>query len=133
MKAKRSPRKKVSRMPSVSDAEWVVMKVVWEHAPVTANQVVQSLEGRTDWKPKTIQTLLSRLARKGAVRFEKKGREYLFSPLIEAEEFLHSASRSFLSRFFNGGMAAFLATFLEREKLSPEEIDELKRILEEKK
>jgi len=124
------PRK--SRLPAISDAELVVMKVVWAHPPVTANQVVHALEKHADWKPKTIQTLLSRLVRKGALAFERRGREYLFRPLIAAEDFAHAASRSFLHQLFDGEIAPFLACFLEREKLSREEIAELRRILEEK-
>jgi BlaI family penicillinase repressor len=127
---KRSASK--SELPQISDAEWAVMKVVWNQSPLTTNQVVQALENKTDWKPKTIHTLLSRLVRKGALAFEKKGREYLFRPLVEARECVHAASRSFLSRVFDGEVAPFLACFLERQKLSREEIAELRRILDGK-
>ena len=120
-------------LPQISDAELVVMKVVWERAPVTANQVVSALENQEHWKPKTIHTLLSRLVRKRALAFKKKGREYHFRPLVEAAEYAHAASRSFLSRFFDGDVAPFLACFLEREKLTREEIAELKRILDGKR
>jgi BlaI family penicillinase repressor len=108
------------------------MKVVWNQAPATTNQVVNALENEIHWKPKTVHTLLSRLVRKGALAFEKQGREYLFRPLVDAQDYAHAASRSFLSRFFDGEIAPFLACFLEREKLTRKEIEELKRILEEK-
>src|SRR5262245_21264565 len=122
-----------SRAPQISDAEWIVMNVVWERAPVTANQVVAALEDRADWKPKTIHTLLRRLVQKGALGFEKKGREHLFQPLVDAQHCRHVASRSFLHRLFGDEIAPFLATFLEHEKLTRSEIEELKRILDEKK
>jgi BlaI family penicillinase repressor len=109
------------------------MRVAWEKSPVTANQVVETLERRKHWKPKTIHTLLSRLVRKGALDYEKQGREYHFRPLVDAAEYAHAASRSFLSRFFDGEVAPFLACLLEREKLSREEIEELRRILDGKK
>jgi|SRR5437867_1166807 len=116
-------------LPRITEAELVVMKVVWEKAPVTANQVVEALERQQHWKPKTIHTLLRRLVQKGGLTFDKKGREHHFRPLVDAAEYTHAASRSFLSRFFNGEIAPFLACFLEREKLTREEIAELKRIL----
>ena len=119
-------------LPRISEAELVVMKVVWERAPATANQVVDALENRRHWKPKTIHTLLSRLVQKRALAFDKKGREYHFRPRVEAGEYAHAASRSFLSRFFDGEVAPFLACFLEREKLSRQEIEELRRILDGK-
>jgi BlaI family penicillinase repressor len=120
-------------LPQISDAELVVMKVVWQKAPVTANQVVEALERQKHWKPKTIHTLLRRLVQKGALDFDKKGREHHFRPLVDSADYTHAASRSFLSRFFDGEVAPFLACFLEREKLTREEIAELKRILDAKR
>jgi BlaI family penicillinase repressor len=119
-------------LPQISDAEWVVMKIVWDHAPVTTNEVVEALEDQAHWKPKTIHTLLSRLVKKGALAFEKKGREYLFQPKVSAEECEREAARSFLDRFFGGEVAPFLARFVESEKLRPAEIDKLKKILDGK-
>lgn len=119
-------------LPQISDAELVVMKAVWDKAPVTANQVVEALERQRHWKPKTIHTLLRRLVHKGALDFDKKGREHHFRPLVDAADYTHAASRSFLSRFFDGEVAPFLARFLEREKLSRQEIEELRRILDGK-
>jgi BlaI family transcriptional regulator, penicillinase repressor len=131
MVVERTTSRRGRELPQISDAELVVMKVVWERAPVTANQVVSALENQEHWK--TFHTLLSRLVRKRALTFKKKGREYQFQPLMEAAEYAHAASRSFLSRFFDGGVAPFLACFLEREKLTGEEIAELKRILDGKR
>jgi BlaI family penicillinase repressor len=108
------------------------MRVLWDKAPLATNQVVTALAPRTDWKPKTIHTLLRRLVEKGALAFEKQGREYLFRPAVEARDCIHAASRTFLQRLFNGELAPFLACFLEQEKLSRAEIEELKRILEKK-
>jgi BlaI family penicillinase repressor len=119
-------------VPQISEAEWVVMKVVWNKAPLTTNQVVEALAGQALWKPKTIHTLLSRLVRKGALAFERKGREYLFRPRVTAEACEHAATRSFLGRFFDGELAPFLARFIERERLTPAEIEELKTILDRK-
>ena len=121
------------RLPQISDAELVVMKIVWAGAPVTTNQVVDALKGRADWKPKTIHTLLSRLTQKRAIAFEKQGREYLFRPLVDARDFAHAASRSFLGRMFDGKIAPFLACLLEREDLSAAEISQLRRLLDEGK
>jgi len=125
-------RKAARSLPQISEAEWIVMKVIWDKGPLTTNQVVEALNERTHWKPKTIHTLLSRLARKGALDFERKGREYLFRALVQAEECEYAATRSFLGRFFGGDLAPFLARFVEKEKLTPTEIEELKRILDGK-
>jgi len=126
---KRNPHRS---LPKISDAEWSVMKVVWDQKAATANQVVDALKGSTEWKPKTIHTLLSRLVRKGALDFERQGREYLFKPLVTSAECEKAAMQSFLGRFFRGELAPFLARFVEQEKLTSAEVAELKRILDGK-
>jgi BlaI family penicillinase repressor len=129
-RTRKPPTDTAPELPRVSDAEWVVMKVVWQKAPVTANQVVEALAKQIHWKPKTVQTLLARLVQKGALAADKSQREYVFQPLFQENDCMHAVSQSFLRRFFGGEIAPFLACFLEREKLSPQEIDELKRILD---
>ncbi len=132
MKSSSIKRTKPPPPPSISDGEWVVMKVVWDRGTVTANQVVDALGAKVSWKPKTIHTLLRRLVQKGALGYDRIGREFHFRPLVDAQRCTHLASRSFLDRFFDGRVAPFLACLLEREKLSPAEIEELRRILDEK-
>ncbi len=124
--------KKKAEMPKISDAEWVLMRVIWQRKKATANEVVQALEGQQDWKPKTIHTLLRRLTDKGALGYEKSGREFVFHPLVEREQAERVHSRSFIRRIFEGQAVPFLAHFLEGEELSPEEIKALKAILERK-
>ena len=119
-------------LPRISDAEWTVMKVVWHLNAATAKEVVEQLKHEANWKPKTIHTLLSRLIQKGALGSEKPGREYVFKPLVTEQECRLAASRSFLAKVFDGEVAPFLTCFLEREKLTRKEIEELKSILEDK-
>jgi BlaI family penicillinase repressor len=109
------------------------MRVLWAQSSSTANAVVEALASRMDWKPRTVQTLLRRLVDKKAVRFEKRGREYVFHPVVDEKEYTHRASLKFLDRFFGGAIAPFLACFLEREKLTPEQVAELRRLLSETK
>jgi BlaI family transcriptional regulator, penicillinase repressor len=107
------------------------MRVLWAQTSATANAVVEALGARMGWKPRTIQTLLRRLVDKKAARFEKHGREYVFHPIVDAGDYTHRASLKFLERFFGGSVAPFLACFLEREKLTPEQIAELRQLLNE--
>ena len=129
-KAKVQRNKK--RSPRISEAEWTVMKAVWQLKSATARQVVEALAGDAVWKPKTIHTLLSRLVQKGVLATEKPAREYLFRPLVSEEESRLAASRSFLMRVFDGKIAPFLACFLADQKLSRKEIEEIRSILNDK-
>lgn len=109
------------------------MRVLWDRGSLSTNEVVAALERRTEWKPKTIHTLLARLARKRALKATKHGREYVYQPLVPAEACEYEVSRSFLTRFFDGELAPFLARFVEKENLTRQEIEALKAILEKAK
>jgi BlaI family penicillinase repressor len=125
-------RKKPAVTPQISDAEWTVMKPLWDKYPMSSKEVVDALGGSVKWKPKTIHTLLARLVRKGALTARKEGREYRFEPAVKAADCQRSETRSFLDRVFNGEMAPFLACFVRDNKLTRAEIEELKRILDGK-
>ncbi len=118
-------------IPKISDAEWIVMRVLWARGEATSSEVVAELEKDTDWKPKTVQTLIRRLLQKGALHYEKQGREFLYRPAVTESACEQAASRQFLDRVFDGKLAPFLATFVESASYTEEEIAELKRILDE--
>ena len=109
-----------------------MLKAVWQLKTPTAREVVEQLKGEADWRPKTIHTLLGRLVRKGALATERPGREHVFKPLVTEQECRLSASRSFLEKVFDGEIAPFLSCFLQRKRLTRKQVDELKRILEDK-
>lgn len=115
--------------PSISDAEWVVMMEFWKLGEATAKRIVAELEGRQQWKPKTVQTLINRLVQKGALGFRKEGREHVYRPLFEEAQCVHEASKSFVDRVFRGRLAPLLACFLEREECSKEQIEEMRQLL----
>lgn len=122
----------MKKLPQISDTEWQIMKILWANAPLTANQVIEEIEGITSWKPKTVKTMLGRLVKKKAIAFNKDGRTYVYYPLVAEEECIKAESKSFLEKVFSGAMNVMFANFLEEQELSKEEIAELKRILEQK-
>jgi BlaI family penicillinase repressor len=117
-------------LPSISDAEWQVMEVIWARAePITANEIVARLESSTDWKDKTIKTMLNRLVNKGALGYEAEGKRYLYKPKVARGECVRVQSRSFLSRVFGGATGAALIHFVEEHDLTPAELEQLRRVL----
>ena len=115
----------------VSDAESVVMEVLWSRSPLGADDVVAALSTRSDWAEPTIKTLLNRLLKKGAIQAERDGRRYLYSPVLTRESWVASQSEGVLERLFGGRVAPLVAHFSERGKLSQDDIDELKRLIGE--
>lgn len=118
--------------PSISEAEFQVMKVIWEKSPVGTTEVVTELEKTTDWKPKTIQTLLSRLVKKDVLSFKREGRVFVYTPLVKESDYLSQESDSFLKRFYNGTLNAMVVNFLDQDRLSDDEIERLREILEKR-
>lgn len=116
----------------ISDAEWEVMEVLWREEPLTSREVVERLADDTDWSPKTIKTLLGRLVRKGALTFDEQGNRYLYSPAIGREHAIRAEGRSFVERVFGGDPARALLHFADQVDLPPEEVEELRRLLDER-
>ena len=116
-------------LPQISEAEFQVMKIVWEHAPVSTNQVTEYLVRTTKWSPKTIQTMLKRLVQKKALTYDKEGRVFIYTPLIGQQDYVNQESRHFLQRFYNGNVVSMITAFLDMEELSQQEVDELKELL----
>ena len=122
----------MSKLPTISEAEYEVMKIVWASAPISTNEVVERLVDTTTWTPKTIQSLLGRLVKKGALAYEKNSRVFVYTPLVKEEEYLDKESSTFLKKFYNGTLSSMVVNFLKQDKLSKEDIQELKQILEER-
>src|SRR5215471_13875795 len=120
------------KLPRISDAEWQVMDVIWSRAPVTASEIVDALAGRSEWNPRTIKTMLNRLVGKGALKYELDGKRYIYRPAVSREASVRGESRSFLRRVFGGDVGPMLAHFVEDARLSPQQIDQLRKLLDRK-
>ena len=121
----------MKRIPSITDTEWEVMRVIWAQNPSTAAEIIEQLMSQdSTWHPKTVRTLLARLVRKKALGYKAHGRLYVYEPLVSERECLAAASESFLARFFGGSLRPMLAHFIERRKLTQEHLAELEQLFE---
>lgn len=116
--------------PAISEAESIVMEVLWRKSPMATEDIVSALSAQ-HWQTPTIKTLLSRLLGKRAIRAEKDGRRYLYSAVLQRDEWLSSESTGLLDRLFGGRVAPLVAHFSKQRKLSRKDIAELKRIVTE--
>ena len=116
----------------ISDAEWEVMNLIWEKSPLPASEVVDQLSVKKGWRARTTRTLLDRLVKKRALSTRLEGKRYLYHSKVTAEDCVRRETRSFLARVFGGKPGALLLNLAKETELSREEIQELKRILEEK-
>lgn len=121
----------MNRLPQISEAAFEVMKIVWQYAPVSTNEITDRLMKTTSWGAKTIQTLIKRLTNKGALTYEKEGRVYVYTPLVKENEYISQQSNSFLRRFYDGDITAMLSAYIKNDRLSAEEIGTLRSILDD--
>lgn len=121
----------MAREIQISDAEWQVMNVLWQESPQTAGQVAEALECQLSWSPRTVKTLLHRLVKKGALRFQSLGNRYQYSPRVSRLACVKQESRSFLERVFGGREVELLEFFVEQSNLSPRQIRQLKQLLDQ--
>jgi BlaI family transcriptional regulator, penicillinase repressor len=115
----------------VSSAEGIVMEALWRRQPLSAEDVATEVASDQSWTDATVKTLLNRLLSKGAIAAEKDGRRYLYRPLLQREDYVLEESTSLIDRLFEGRVSSLVTHFSEREKLSAEDVAELKRLIAE--
>ncbi len=118
--------------PRISEAEREVMTVLWDKSPQSTPEIVERLVASRGWAPRTIRTLLGRLVKKKALALAVEGRRHLFRPRLDRESCRDRESRSFLDRVFGGEPASMLVSLVRQAELTPDQIRELKAILDEK-
>ncbi|HYE20254.1 MAG TPA: BlaI/MecI/CopY family transcriptional regulator [Tepidisphaeraceae bacterium] len=117
-------------LPQISDAEWDVMKVLWDRGSAAAQDVVDALAVERNWAPGTVKTLLGRLVKKGAAKVEADGRRFLYRPACSRDAVVRAEAKSFLRRVFDGAVTPALVHLVRAGNLTRKDIDDLKKVLE---
>ena len=120
----------MARHPQITDAEWELMKALWETPGSTASEVLERVP--RDWHLKTVRTLLDRLQKKGVLSASSE-RPCRYFPLVTREECIDEASSSFLEKVFDGALTPLVAHFVKQSPISQKDKAELERILEKYK
>lgn len=115
----------------LSDSEWDLMKILWEHAPASVNEIAEHAQAATQWHPKTVRTMLIRLDKKGIVVHNLINGIQHYQPLYCREEFESYATQTFLQRVFDGAFTPMVAHFSRKRKLTAEEKKALLSLLNE--
>ena len=117
----------------ITDAEFCIMKTLWEIEPCTSSEIVEKVSKKQEWNDKTIRTLINRLVSKGAVKAEKTdSKAFTYSSLISEKDYIKVENNNFINKLYGGSVKLMLASFVENNNLSDEEIQNLKNILEGK-
>ncbi|MEN1678505.1 MAG: BlaI/MecI/CopY family transcriptional regulator [Planctomycetota bacterium] len=107
----------------------LIMQVLWAERRATARQITDAINQIEPIAHSTVQTLLRGLEEKGSVSHETEGRTFVFVPLVEEDRFKQNATRDLLDRVFSGNVGKLVAHLLKNEKVSKEEIDEIRKLI----
>jgi len=113
----------------ISTAESEIMRTLWARSPMTAEDIAVALADDQNWAEGTVKALLNRLLKKNAIAAEKDGRRFLYRPLVAQGDYVHAESKGLLDRLFDGRLAPLVSHFSQRERLSDDDVAELRAIL----
>ena len=121
---------KIDRLP---ESELEVMLIMWhEKKPMTAGEITKKLADAHGWKAGTVHVLLERLGERGFVTCDKSGYKHLFSPVIKESEYRRGEEHTMMHRFFGGSVKNMIASLLNADGLSDDDLEELAAMLKKK-
>ena len=109
--------------------EWKIMEQLWEESPQTLMQLVHTLSREVGWSKSTVATMVKRMEAKGLLRFEEGDKARRIFPTLSREEAAAAETNSLIEKVFKGNPGMLMASLLEQNAFSKEEIDEMYAIL----
>ena len=113
-------------MPTMGALESRFADLIWSHEPMASRDLIRMAEKELNWKSTTSYTVLKRLCDRGIFQLQ----DNTVTSLISREEFYGMKSEQFVEETFDGSLPAFIAAFGTRKKLSEEEVEELKKLID---
>ena len=111
----------------IFDAEYKFMNIIWEQSPISSTELVKLANAELGWKKSTTYTVIRRLCERGAVKNENATVE----ALVNREQVMRAETEEHIDKVYDGSLKLFFTAFLEKEKLSLDEVEELKKIIEQ--
>ena len=113
--------------PKIFESEYRFCEILWENEPIGSGELVELCAQRLGWKKSTTYTVIKRLTERGVVKSEKA----VVTSLISREQVQEAESQEIVSRSFSGSLPQFVAAFTRGKKLRPEEVEEIRRLIED--
>jgi BlaI family penicillinase repressor len=123
------PKQTRSVQPILTETEWVIMKVVWEHEPCAAGDVQDVLHKDRNWAYSTVKTTMDRMVEKGLLTVKKVRNLQLFSASVSETEAKKGECRKILKRAFDGALTPMMQFLIENEDLSKKDLEQLRRLI----
>lgn len=117
----------------LTDAEWKIMEVLWDHNPRSMPEITKILEPSLDWTRHTVITLLKRMQDKGTVAVDESGPVKMYTPRITREQASTDQTKKFLSRIFSGKASLLISNLVDSGQIEAEEIQSLLEMMKNEK
>ncbi len=117
-------------MQKLFDSEIKAMEIIWENEPISAKQISLIASEQTGWNKNTTYTVVKKLVEKGYLRREDPG--FICTSLISRENVCRAEAQNLVDKFFGGSKKALFSALLEDEKLTSDDLDELRKLIEER-
>ena len=117
-------------MKELSGAEWHILESLWSESPKVGSRIVADMEKRKGWSRSTTLTMLRRMTDKGLIACDDSGRMKTYAPLVGREEAVRRETDSFLERVYQGSVSMLVNGFVQKQRLTRGELEELRQILD---
>jgi BlaI family penicillinase repressor len=121
------------KKPVLTEQELEIMKIVWRRDSATVRDVYEDLLTRRKIAYTTVMTMMGILEQKGHLKKSADERAYVYTPVRAQREVLGNMVQDFVKRVFNGSAKPLLVHLIEDKKISPEELDEISKLLKDKR
>ena len=124
---------RAKQIVELTEAEWSIMKVVWDKQPCAAGTVQETLAKSKGWAYSTVKTTMDRMVEKGLLQIEKIRNIQLFRSCITEVDARRAEFRKMLKRAFDGALTPMMQFLIEHEGLSKEQASQLRKLVNKKK
>jgi BlaI family penicillinase repressor len=117
----------------LTQAEWTIIKAVWQQEPCSAPYVQQKLERKTSWTYSTVRTLMDRMVVKGLLKAEKRRNLTLYNSAVSPAQAQRGELLYALKHAFNGALTPMVQCLLDTSRLSADELAQLESLIKAKR
>lgn len=112
--------------PKVFESEYRFCLILWDNEPITCSAVAKLCKEKLDWSRTTTYTVIKRLTERGVLKNDRG----LVTSLVSKDEVQQAEMEELMEKTFEGSLPAFVAAFAKRQRMSPEEIEALRKLIQ---
>jgi len=123
----------MSKYPNLTEADSVIMELLWRDGEVGSNAITEEIEDRLNWSRQTVRTYLTRLMEKGLIDARKINERVLrYYPIVSREEYAADKAKSLCNKYY-GNISQMVAGIVDNENISESDLNELENLIKQMK